>query len=193
MTAGNGPPQRRGAGVLRAYGGPMSRPSSLVDWDLAGRTARRLVKAGPDTSREEASAVVAELHRAAATAVAHVEQLTGLHPVPGGPVPTVAVVDRPGWVEANTAGMSALLAGLPVAGYDGTLAERAADGAGSPGAVRAKTGTLQGVNDLAGTVLTADGRLLAFAVLADGAAGSIDATEAALDRVAAALAGCGCR
>jgi coenzyme F420 biosynthesis associated uncharacterized protein len=91
------------------YGEPMSRPSSLVDWDLAGRTARRLVKPGPDTSREEASAVVAELHRAAATAVAHVEGLTGLHPVPGGPAPTVAVVDRPGWVDANTAGMAALL------------------------------------------------------------------------------------
>src|SRR3954454_20836988 len=87
----------------------MSRPSSLVDWDLAGRTARRLVKPGPDTSREEATAVVEELHRAAATAVAHVEALTGLHPVPDGPVPTVAVVDRPGWVDANTAGMAALL------------------------------------------------------------------------------------
>jgi coenzyme F420 biosynthesis associated uncharacterized protein len=87
----------------------MSRPSSLVDWDLAGRTARRLVKPGPDTSREEAAAVVEELHRAAATAVAHVEALTGLHPVPDGPVPTVAVVDRPGWVDANTAGMAALL------------------------------------------------------------------------------------
>jgi len=87
----------------------MSRPSSLVDWDLAGRTARRLVKAGPETSRQEAADVVAELHRAAATAVAHVESLTGLHPVPGGPVPTVAVVDRPGWVDANTAGMAALL------------------------------------------------------------------------------------
>jgi coenzyme F420 biosynthesis associated uncharacterized protein len=87
----------------------MSRPSSLVDWDLAGRTARRLVKPGPDTSREEAAAVVEELHRAAATAHAHVEALTGLHPVPGGPKPMVAVVDRPGWVDANTAGMAALL------------------------------------------------------------------------------------
>jgi uncharacterized protein (DUF2342 family) len=87
----------------------MSRPSSLVDWDLAGRTARRLVKPGPDTSREEAAAVVEELHRAAATAVAHVEELTGLHPTPGGPEPTVAVVDRSGWVDANTAGMAALL------------------------------------------------------------------------------------
>ena len=95
--------------------------------------------------------------------------------------------------DGSVPGADAVLAGLPVAGYDGTLAERAADGGGSPGAVRAKTGTLLGVNDLAGTVLTADGRLLAFAVLADQAAGSIGATETALDRVAAALAGCGCR
>ncbi|MCZ2836251.1 zinc-dependent metalloprotease [Modestobacter sp. VKM Ac-2985] len=87
----------------------MSRSSSLVDWDLAGRTARRLVGAGPETTREEAAAVVAELHSAAATAVAHVEELTGLRPVPGGPVPTVAVVDRPGWIDSNTTGMAALL------------------------------------------------------------------------------------
>ncbi|MCU1607152.1 MAG: D-alanyl-D-alanine carboxypeptidase, partial [Modestobacter sp.] len=86
-----------------------------------------------------------------------------------------------------------LLSGLPIAGYDGTLAERSAHGNGLPGAVRAKTGTLLAVNDLAGTVLTADGRLLAFAVLADGAAGSVGTTETALDVVAAALAGCGCR
>ena len=87
----------------------MGRPSSLVDWDLAGRTARRLSSPGPETSRAEATAVVEELHRAAATAVAHVEALTGLHPVAGGPEPVVAVVDRPGWVDANTQGMSALL------------------------------------------------------------------------------------
>src|SRR3712207_6891178 len=35
--------------------------------------------------------------------------LTGLTPVPDGPAPEVAVVDRPGWVDANTQGMSALL------------------------------------------------------------------------------------
>ncbi|MEU2350715.1 zinc-dependent metalloprotease [Modestobacter sp. NPDC049651] len=87
----------------------MSRASSLVDWDLAGRTARRLQGPGPTTTRDEAAAVVAELHEAAATAVAHVEGLTGLHPVAGGPTPTVAVVDRPGWVDANTLGMSAVL------------------------------------------------------------------------------------
>src|SRR5215213_11722692 len=87
----------------------MSSASSMVDWDLAGRTARRLMSAGPTTTREEAAAVVRELHEAAAVAVAHVENLTGMRPVPGGPAPEVAVVDRPGWVDANTSGMAALL------------------------------------------------------------------------------------
>jgi coenzyme F420 biosynthesis associated uncharacterized protein len=90
----------------------MSSPSQMVDWDLAGRTARRLVSPGPETTRDEAAAVVRELHEAAATAVAHVEGLTGLSPVPGGPLPEVTVVDRPGWIDANTAGMSALLTPL---------------------------------------------------------------------------------
>ncbi|RBY83469.1 zinc-dependent metalloprotease [Blastococcus sp. TF02A-30] len=87
----------------------MPSASSMVDWDLAARTARRLSGSGPSTTREDAAAVVRELHEAAATAVAHVEGLTGLSPVPGGPVPEVAVVDRPGWVDANTRGMAALL------------------------------------------------------------------------------------
>src|SRR5215218_9205963 len=87
----------------------MSSASSMVDWALAGRTARRLTSSGPATTRDEAAAVVRELHEAAAVAVAHVEALTGLRPVPGGPVPEVAVVDRPGWVDANAHGMAALL------------------------------------------------------------------------------------
>ncbi|MGY1820645.1 zinc-dependent metalloprotease [Geodermatophilus sp. SYSU D00079] len=87
----------------------MSSAASMVDWELAGRTARRLVGPGPETTREEAAAVVRELHEAAATAVAHVERLTGLQALPSGPVPEVAVVDRPGWVDANAAGMAALM------------------------------------------------------------------------------------
>src|SRR5215211_6501409 len=87
----------------------MSSAFSMVDWALAGRTARRLMPAGPQTTRDEAAGVVRDLHEAAATAVAHVQALTGLSPVPGGPVPEVVVVDRPGWVDANTAGMAALL------------------------------------------------------------------------------------
>jgi coenzyme F420 biosynthesis associated uncharacterized protein len=81
----------------------------MVDWALAGRTARRLINPGPATTREDAAAVVRELHQAARTAVAHVEGLTGMTPAPGGIAPEVAVVDRPGWIDANAAGMAALL------------------------------------------------------------------------------------
>ncbi|RBY83470.1 D-alanyl-D-alanine carboxypeptidase/D-alanyl-D-alanine-endopeptidase [Blastococcus sp. TF02A-30] len=95
-----------------------------------------------------------------------------------------------GAADGSIEGASALLSGLPVAGYDGTLFDRGDAGA-APGVVRAKTGTLAGVHALAGTVVTADGRLLAFAVIADQS-GSEAAAEAALDDVAAALAACGC-
>ncbi|MFE9098294.1 D-alanyl-D-alanine carboxypeptidase/D-alanyl-D-alanine-endopeptidase [Streptomyces sp. NPDC007264] len=87
-----------------------------------------------------------------------------------------------------------VLTGLPVAGFTGTLSDRYADGAARPGVglVRAKTGSLTGVNTLAGTVVDADGRLLAFAFLTDDSTDQTTA-RAALDRTAAALAGCGCR
>lgn len=88
-----------------------------------------------------------------------------------------------------------LLAGLPVAGFDGTLADRFRKGpaTAAAGEVRAKTGTLSGVGALAGLVVTRDGRLLAFDLTADGVeAVGTTASQAALDRVAAVIAGCGC-
>lgn len=87
-----------------------------------------------------------------------------------------------------------VLTGLPVAGFNGTLASRyTEDGArAGAGVVHAKTGTLSGVNTLAGTVVDADGRLLAFAFLASGTTDG-PAAQSALDRLAVALAGCGCR
>lgn len=83
-----------------------------------------------------------------------------------------------------------ILTGLPVAGFTGTLTTRYGDGAA--GIVRAKTGTLTGVNALAGTVVDQDGHLLAFAFLATGAPDR-DAARSALDTTATALAACGCR
>lgn len=90
------------------------------------------------------------------------------------------------------------LAGLPVAGWSGTLADRYLKGtssAGGAGVVRAKTGTLTSVSSLAGVVHGRSGRLLAFAFLADRVAPSqagTEAAEAALDAVVTRLATCGC-
>ncbi|MEU8972678.1 D-alanyl-D-alanine carboxypeptidase/D-alanyl-D-alanine-endopeptidase [Streptomyces monashensis] len=86
-------------------------------------------------------------------------------------------------------GLRPVLTGLPIAGFTGTLTSRYANGAA--GVVRAKTGTLTGVNTLAGTVVDADGRLLAFAFMASGTTNP-DEAQSALDRTATALAGCGC-
>jgi D-alanyl-D-alanine carboxypeptidase/D-alanyl-D-alanine-endopeptidase (penicillin-binding protein 4) len=83
-----------------------------------------------------------------------------------------------------------VLTGLPVAGFTGTLGGRyrGAGTSGGAGLVRAKTGSLTGVNTLSGTATTSRGRLLLFAFLTDDSA---DATRArrALDRAAAALTG----
>ncbi|MGW8955414.1 D-alanyl-D-alanine carboxypeptidase/D-alanyl-D-alanine endopeptidase [Streptomyces sp. NPDC055709] len=79
-----------------------------------------------------------------------------------------------------------VLTGLPIAGFTGTLSGRSS--AGSAGLVRAKTGTLSHVDTLAGTVLSRDGRLLAFAFLA-GDTSSASVARPALDRLAAALVG----
>jgi serine-type D-Ala-D-Ala carboxypeptidase/endopeptidase (penicillin-binding protein 4) len=93
----------------------------------------------------------------------------------------------------NLPALRGLFAGVPVAGATGTLAKRFRGKTTQAGAgvVRAKTGTLAGVNSLAGTVVDADGRLLVFAFFTDRAASPTRA-EAALDRLAAILAGCGC-
>ncbi|WUI00032.1 D-alanyl-D-alanine carboxypeptidase/D-alanyl-D-alanine-endopeptidase [Spirillospora sp. NBC_00431] len=86
-----------------------------------------------------------------------------------------------------------LVTGLPIAGFSGTLSPPrytiAASRAGA-GMVRAKTGTLAGVSTLAGLAYDVDGRLLAFAFMAGDGKGPVDPGK--LDRLAAAIAACGC-
>jgi D-alanyl-D-alanine carboxypeptidase/D-alanyl-D-alanine-endopeptidase (penicillin-binding protein 4) len=91
--------------------------------------------------------------------------------------------------------LRAVVGGLPVAGFDGTLAGRyfARGTSAARGLVRAKTGTLTGSHALAGTVVDADGALLGFVAVANRVAvrHTLFARDQ-LDRIAAALAGCGC-
>ena len=81
------------------------------------------------------------------------------------------------------------LTGLAIARVNGTLVDRfslPADALGR-GVVRAKTGTLTGVNCLTGVVRTSDGRLLAFAFLGNKSPGPQGIARAALDRAATAV------
>ncbi|MGB9278725.1 MAG: D-alanyl-D-alanine carboxypeptidase/D-alanyl-D-alanine-endopeptidase [Pseudonocardiaceae bacterium] len=93
--------------------------------------------------------------------------------------------------QQRTVALRALLVGLPVAGGSGTLADRYhGPAAAGRGWVRAKTGTLTGVNSLAGTVLDADGRMLVFALLSNGP--DPLSVRPRLDALAAGLRSCGC-
>lgn len=84
--------------------------TSMVDWTVALSTASRLVKPGPEISREGATVAVAELRACAIRAEEYVQQVTGLT-VPRGTAP-VLVVDRPRWIEANIEGFRQVLAPL---------------------------------------------------------------------------------
>ncbi|GAA2430672.1 zinc-dependent metalloprotease [Streptomyces macrosporus] len=84
----------------------------MVDWNLAVATATRLVKPGPEVSRDEAREAVAELRRHAVASEAHVRSFTRMEPAGGSGDTPVLVVDRPGWIRANVAGFRELLAPL---------------------------------------------------------------------------------
>ena len=82
----------------------------MVDWTVALSTASRLVKPGPDISREGAAEAVADLRRCAVRAEDYVRQVTGLTAASG--TAPVLVVDRPRWIEANIDGFRQVLAPL---------------------------------------------------------------------------------
>lgn len=91
--------------------------------------------------------------------------------------------------------IGSLMSDLPIAGFNGSLTERFQGVAAKVGLglVHAKTGTLTGVHSIAGFVSDAEGSPIVFAIMADrtGKAPPL-VVQAALDDVAAALAGCHC-
>lgn len=90
--------------------------------------------------------------------------------------------------------LRAVLTGLPVAAYTGSLTERMDLGPpAGRGRVRAKTGTLTGVRSLAGIAVDADGNLMVFALMADRIIGAREGLASdALDNAALALGACRC-
>ncbi|WP_042426829.1 zinc-dependent metalloprotease [Streptacidiphilus anmyonensis] len=105
---------------MTSASGSSSNGTDMIDWDLAVATATRLVRPGPEVTREEARAVVAELRVHAREAEEHVRAYTRMG-APESDTP-VLVVDRPGWIKANVAGFRTVISPLT-----GRLAARRAN------------------------------------------------------------------
>ena len=92
--------------------------------------------------------------------------------------------------------LRAVITGLPVAGFSGTLGPGSFFGPFGPnalGTVRAKTGNLTHVATMAGIAYTAGGQLLGFAFMGNDIPQKLAAQpETTLAQLATALAGCGC-
>jgi D-alanyl-D-alanine carboxypeptidase/D-alanyl-D-alanine-endopeptidase (penicillin-binding protein 4) len=148
------------------------QPATFVGAAAAIRTVLRRLHADPGAGMVDGSGLAAK------------DRLS-----PGALVGVLRLAAGPGHPELHN-----VLAGLPVAGWSGTLADRYLSGSPhlAAGVVRAKTGTLGGVATLAGLVHDKSGRLLAFAFLADRVPSTYDA-DRALDVLTSRLAACGCR
>ncbi|MEV6796057.1 D-alanyl-D-alanine carboxypeptidase/D-alanyl-D-alanine-endopeptidase [Streptomyces sp. NPDC051320] len=192
-----GRPPAHAKPVARTYSAPLSglveRALTNSDNDIAEAIARQtaLATGRPASFDGAGRAVKAQLSK------------LGL-PLDAARFADGSGLDRQDKVSASLLGMLLLragdphhrelrpvLTGLPVAGFSGTLEQRYTGGSGATGLLRAKTGTLTGVNTLAGTVVDARGRLLVLAFMASGTT-SPGAAESALDRLGTAVASCGC-
>ncbi|WP_327088787.1 zinc-dependent metalloprotease [Nonomuraea sp. NBC_01738] len=79
----------------------------VIDWDLAVSTGTRLVRPGPQVSREEARQAVNELRSLSREAEGHVREFTRIHTET--PPQPATIVDRPGWIKANVEGFRVVL------------------------------------------------------------------------------------
>jgi|SRR5579872_1274514 len=172
----------------------LEESNNVIAENLARQVA--LATGQPASFSGAAGAVIAGLMRLGVTAGLHLVDGSGLSPQDAiAPVTLVRVLE----VAADHPAYRALLAGLPVAGFSGTLSAGESVFSGIKGAalgsVRAKTGNLGTVTSLAGLAYDKSGRVLVFALMADQvpSAGVLDKAAEAIDAAATALAGCGCR
>ncbi|WP_372699645.1 zinc-dependent metalloprotease [Arthrobacter sp. JSM 101049] len=93
--------------------GRMQTPATntqLINWDVAGGTAARLVGPGPKLTAGQIGVVVEDLRAKADASVEHVHRITGLEAARDLRDSTVLVVDRGTWARANVQSFQALLA-----------------------------------------------------------------------------------
>jgi D-alanyl-D-alanine carboxypeptidase/D-alanyl-D-alanine-endopeptidase (penicillin-binding protein 4) len=203
VTVGYAPP---GAAVLGAVSSPPVQDlvaTALTESDnvLAEALAREVARAtGAQPSFSGASQAVLNVLRGHGFDVSGAAMVDGSGLSVDDAVPATLLTELLGAAAApdgsnadqqRTVALRPLLVGLPVAGGSGTLADRYhGPAAGGRGWVRAKTGTLTGVNSLAGTVLDTEGRILVFALLSNGP--NPVSVRPRLDALAAGLRSCGC-
>ncbi len=181
---------------LSAIVGWMLRESNnVIAENLARQVALR--EGRPASFSGAAAAVTAVLRRLRVPGGIHLVDGSGLSPQDRIAPATLAHL-----VSLASAGaqgrLRAAITGMPVAGFSGTLAPGQSVFSGftprSRGLVRAKTGNLSSVATLAGLVYDASGRVLAFAFMTDRVRpANLGQAAGGLDRMASALAGCGCR
>jgi serine-type D-Ala-D-Ala carboxypeptidase/endopeptidase (penicillin-binding protein 4) len=172
----------------------LTESNNVIAENLARQVA--LAAGQPASFSGAAAAVISELRRLGVSTGIRLVDGSGLSPQDAiAPAALVKVLE----LAITTPRIRPLLAGLPVAGFSGTLSAGqsvfSGIGGAALGSVRAKTGNLGTVTALAGTVSDQNGTILVFAFMADRipAEGMLDAAASDIDKAATALAGCGCR
>jgi serine-type D-Ala-D-Ala carboxypeptidase/endopeptidase (penicillin-binding protein 4) len=172
----------------------LEESNNVIAENLARQVA--LATGQPASFGGAVAAVISELQRLGVKGGLRLVDGSGLSPQDAiAPATLVKVVE----IATTDSRVRALLAGLPVAGFSGTLSGGqsvfSGIGGAARGSVRAKTGNLGTVTALAGLVTDRSGTTLVFALMADQipAAGMLQTAANAIDAAAAALANCGCR
>jgi D-alanyl-D-alanine carboxypeptidase len=170
--------------------------NNVIAEDLARQVARHTGR--PASFSGGAAAVTAVLARLGVRHGVHLVDGSGLSPRDQVTPAALAAVVRLAAAGRQDA-LRAAITGMPVAGFSGTLAPgQSVFGSFGPpalGRVQAKTGNLSNVASLSGITTDASGHVLAFAFMADQIAKGSQLVSAAgaIDAMATALAGCGCR
>jgi D-alanyl-D-alanine carboxypeptidase/D-alanyl-D-alanine-endopeptidase (penicillin-binding protein 4) len=174
----------------------LTESNNVIAENLARQVA--LATGEPASFSGSARAVTRVLRRLGAGAGVHLADGSGLSRDDRIPAATLARLVAIA-ASAGHPGLRAVITGMPVAGFSGTLTAGGsvfgAIASAARGVVRAKTGNLDTVVSLAGLVYDRSGMVLDFAFMADKVPAARDLALAAsiIDQLAEALTGCGCR